>query len=145
MTTRIRNVGVIAGLAMLVMAPFAGADHNSPFGEGWALDPLDRHSDAVDSVDSGMMENATMQVIDAGGPLQLPDVDPRSGLDGSLDDLAAGDAAGGAMSGDSTAGAETGAEMRETMREQSQMVRDDANTMRESMREAARGGRESMR
>lgn len=140
-----RSIAAVSALAMLGGSCAAWADHNSPFGEGWALDPLDRHSEAVESVDSAMMENATMQVIDAAGPMELPDVDPRAGIDGSLDDLNAGDAAAGDMRGDSTSGAETGAEMREAMREQAQQIRDDATAMRDAAREASMTGRESMR
>jgi hypothetical protein len=45
-------ITVFTVLATLALSGNAMADHNSPFGEGWARDAQDRHSDAIDRLDS---------------------------------------------------------------------------------------------
>lgn len=60
----------VIGLMSLLSAAPAFADHNSPMGEGWALDPLDKHSDAIDSLDNMGMDMDTMREVDVEPPIQ---------------------------------------------------------------------------
>lgn len=43
------------------------ADHNSPFGAGWAPDPTGNHAAAVESVDSDMMASSPVDRTDVYG------------------------------------------------------------------------------
>jgi hypothetical protein len=59
-------------LAMLITAaalaaPTAWADHNSPFGVGWATDAMGKHAEAMETVDSDMMANAPVDRTDMWG------------------------------------------------------------------------------
>lgn len=51
-------------VAGMLAAPAAWADHNSPFGAGWATDAMGRHADAMETVDSDMMANAPIDRTD---------------------------------------------------------------------------------
>jgi|GEM_PF-3213992 len=51
-------------LAALLAAGAAHADHNSPFGEGWANMPNDAHDDAVDRVTDELRSDMAAQVED---------------------------------------------------------------------------------
>ena len=55
----------LLALTALLAAPTAFADHNSPFGDDWANMPTDNHDEAVESVDSDMMENAAVDTSEA--------------------------------------------------------------------------------
>lgn len=54
-------------VAGVLAAPAAWADHNSPFGAGWAKDAMGKHAEAVESVDSDMMANAPVDRTDNWG------------------------------------------------------------------------------
>ena len=45
-----RTIQAALALSALVAAGAAQADHNSPFGEDWALMPTDNHDEAVERV-----------------------------------------------------------------------------------------------
>lgn len=51
-------------MAGMLAAPAAWADHNSPFGVGWATDAMGKHADAMERVDSDMMVNAPIDRTD---------------------------------------------------------------------------------
>lgn len=51
-------------MAGMLAAPAAWADHNSPFGAGWAKDAMGKHAEAVENVDSDMMANAPIDRTD---------------------------------------------------------------------------------
>ncbi|MCW9025437.1 MAG: hypothetical protein OQK73_12265 [Gammaproteobacteria bacterium] len=63
-------------LVTLGLSGNAMADHNSPFGEGWARDAQDRHSDAVERLDSvGNDREAAMErenEMEVSPPTQRP-------------------------------------------------------------------------
>lgn len=54
-------------LSTLFGSTVALADHNSPFGAGWAPDPTGSHTEAVESVDSDMMASAPVDRTDLYG------------------------------------------------------------------------------
>lgn len=54
-------------LSTLLGTAAAWADHNSPFGAGWAPDPTGSHAEAVESVDSDMMANSPIDRTDLYG------------------------------------------------------------------------------
>ena len=51
-------------VAGMLAAPAAWADHNSPFGAGWATDAMSKHAEAMETVDSDMMANAPIDRTD---------------------------------------------------------------------------------
>lgn len=65
-------------IAAMGLSSAAMADHNSPFGEGWALDPLDMHSDAIESVadrNTDAMEQSREMDMDIDPPTQRDSMD----------------------------------------------------------------------
>ncbi|MCK7579435.1 MAG: hypothetical protein MZV65_29400 [Chromatiales bacterium] len=54
-------------VAGMLAAPAAWADHNSPFGTGWATDAMGKHAEAVERVDSDMMADAPVDRTDKWG------------------------------------------------------------------------------
>lgn len=54
-------------VAGMLAAPAAWADHNSPFGAGWATDAMGRHAEAMETVDSDMMADAPVDRTDKWG------------------------------------------------------------------------------
>ena len=48
----------------MLATPAVWADHNSPFGVGWATDAMGKHADAMERVDSDMMANAPIDRAD---------------------------------------------------------------------------------
>jgi len=51
-------------VAGMLAAPAAWADHNSPFGAGWATDAMGKHAEAMETVDTDMMANAPIDRTD---------------------------------------------------------------------------------
>lgn len=66
-------LGACAAITALTVASYAAADHMSPWGEGFALDPLGNHSEAVERVDPGSDDSNMERTSVAGNEVSLQD------------------------------------------------------------------------